>query len=156
MPTKPIIEPTERSNSPPIIKSAAPVPMIINCAVTVSQLSTPSEANIPVPPAVTPKKAKTRTTPAKAPRSGRARNRRHAECRLRRSSMMSTTGVSFAAPSGRIAISRFLADRAAGEAQASRRRSLAVFPGELLDHGDVVLGDEAGAGIDVVGRDDAI
>jgi hypothetical protein len=41
MPAKPIIEPTDRSNSPAIIKRQAPTAMIMNWAETVDQLMTP-------------------------------------------------------------------------------------------------------------------
>ena len=76
MPAKAIIEPTERSNSPPIISREAPVAMIINWAVMTVQLMMPSGRNIPVLPAVMPKNRKTRIAPAIAPNSGRASNRR--------------------------------------------------------------------------------
>jgi hypothetical protein len=41
MPAKPIIEPTERSNSPAIISRQAPTAMIMNWAETTDQLRTP-------------------------------------------------------------------------------------------------------------------
>ncbi|MNY71331.1 hypothetical protein D3C86_2096480 [compost metagenome] len=55
MPAKPIIEPTERSNSPAIIRRHAPTAMIMNCAETTPQFMMPSAANMPVPPATTAK-----------------------------------------------------------------------------------------------------
>jgi hypothetical protein len=44
MPEKPIIEPTDRSNSPAIISRQAPTAMIMNCAETTPQFMTPSAA----------------------------------------------------------------------------------------------------------------
>jgi len=50
MPAKPIIEPIDRSNSPPIISSAAPTEMMPRNAATVAQLTMPSALNMPESP----------------------------------------------------------------------------------------------------------
>ncbi len=120
MPENPIIEPTERSNSPPIINRAAPVPMIISWAATVSQLRMPSEANMPVLPAVMAKKMKTRTAPAKAPRSGRVNSRRKADWRVNRSSTTSTIGATAAGASDCSVILRLAQS---GDGRESRARA---------------------------------
>ena len=54
MPAKPIIEPIDRSNSPPIISSAAPTAMMPRNAATVAQLTMPSALNMPESPAASP------------------------------------------------------------------------------------------------------
>ena len=71
IPAKPIIDPTLRSNSPAIINIQAPTAMIMNCAETVDQFSTPWALNMPLSPAKMMKKAKTATVPTIAPNSGR-------------------------------------------------------------------------------------
>ena len=71
MPAKPIIEPTERSNSPAIINRQAPTAMMMNWAETVDQVITPSGENMPVSRAMAKKNMKTRIAPAIAPSSGR-------------------------------------------------------------------------------------
>ena len=69
-PAKATIEPMERSNSPPIIRSAAPMARIPSCAAGVMKFMKPAMVNIDRS-AVTRKKRTTRTTPAIAPSSGR-------------------------------------------------------------------------------------
>jgi hypothetical protein len=71
IPAKPIMEPTERSNSPAIISRATGAARMPSCAETSRKLMIPLALNKPLPPAVTAKKAKTRTVPANAPNSGR-------------------------------------------------------------------------------------
>ncbi|MNI85546.1 hypothetical protein D3C73_1425500 [compost metagenome] len=63
MPAKPIIEPMDKSNSPPIISKAAPVARMPMKAATVAQLTMPSALNIPDPPATRPNTRKTATVP---------------------------------------------------------------------------------------------
>jgi hypothetical protein len=63
MPAKPIMEPTDRSNSPAIIKRQAPTAMIMNWAETTDQLITPLRANMPLSPAKALKKVKTIMVP---------------------------------------------------------------------------------------------
>ena len=48
MPAKPIIDPTDRSNSPAIISRQAPTAIIINWEDTIPQFIEPSRENIPV------------------------------------------------------------------------------------------------------------
>ena len=71
-PAAPIIEPIERSNSPPIISIEAATAMMPSWAETSRKLMMPGAENRPLPPATTPKKMKTRMVPATAPSSGRA------------------------------------------------------------------------------------
>ena len=70
IPAKPIIDPTDKSNSPPIIKSAAAIAIIPRLAETSKKLIVPYALNIPVSPATIPKKINTRTDPPSAPSSG--------------------------------------------------------------------------------------
>jgi hypothetical protein len=87
MPAKPIIEPTLRSNSPAIISMQAPTAMIMNCAETVDQFSTPCALNMPLLPAKAMKKAKTAMVPTMAPSSGRISAFLRPEISLTRSSL---------------------------------------------------------------------
>src|SRR5918996_4022599 len=75
-PAAPIMEPIERSNSPPIINIEAATAMMPSWAETSRKLMTPSGENRPLPPATMPKKMNTRMAPATAPSSGRAINLR--------------------------------------------------------------------------------
>ena len=86
MPAKPIIEPTERSNSPAIISRQAPTAMIANWADTTPQFIAPSAENIPVSDATSRKKTKTRTAPQMDPSSGRTSTLRSGDISLTRSS----------------------------------------------------------------------
>ena len=86
MSEKPIIEPTERSNSPAIIKRQAPTAMIMNCAETTLQFITPWELNMPLSPAKMKKRTKTMMVPQMPPNSGRIRAWRMRDCCLTRSS----------------------------------------------------------------------
>ena len=70
IPAKPIIEPTDKSNSPPIIKRAAATAIIPKLAETSKKLIVPYALNIPVSPATIPKKIKTSIDPPRAPSSG--------------------------------------------------------------------------------------
>ena len=63
-PAAPIIEPIERSNSPPIISIEAATAMMPSCAETSRKLMMPGAENRPEPPATMPKKMKTRMVPA--------------------------------------------------------------------------------------------
>ena len=86
MPAKPIIEPTERSNSPAIINRQAPTAIITNWADTVVQVITPSGENMPVSRATARKNMKTRMVPAIAPSSGPINALRKRDMSFRRSS----------------------------------------------------------------------
>src|SRR5262245_56177417 len=86
IPAKPIIEPTDRSNSPPIISNAAPTARMPRNAATVPQLTTPSALNMPELPAMKANNRKTRTVPDSDPNSGRLRKRRAAPMSRTRSS----------------------------------------------------------------------
>ena len=86
MPAKPIIEPIDRSNSPPIINSAAPTAMMPRNAATVAQLTMPSALNMPESPATSANNTNTSTAPEIEPNSGRDRKRRHAPMSRTRSS----------------------------------------------------------------------
>ena len=70
IPAKPIIDPTDRSNSPPIINIAAAIAIIPKFADTSRKFSVPYALNIPVSPATIPKKINTNIDPPKAPNSG--------------------------------------------------------------------------------------
>src|SRR5437016_5742487 len=87
MPAKPIIEPIDRSNSPPIISSAAPTEMMPRNAATVAQLTMPSALNMPESPAVSRNTTNTSTAPEIEPNSGRDRKRRSAPISRTRSSV---------------------------------------------------------------------
>ena len=69
----PIIEPIDRSNSPPIISIAAATAMMPSWAETSRKLMMPGAENRPLLPATAAKK--TRMVPATAPSSGRAISR---------------------------------------------------------------------------------
>ena len=75
IPAKPIIEPSERSNSPAIINMQAPMAMMPSWADTSIQLTMPLAENMPVSAATSPKNTNTRTVPARAPSSGRPKTR---------------------------------------------------------------------------------
>ncbi len=72
IPAKPIIDPTDRSNSPAIMRRQAPTAIIINCEDTIPQFIEPSNENMPVSRATKKKNRKTNTTPTIAPKSGRS------------------------------------------------------------------------------------
>ena len=72
IPAKPIIDPTDRSNSPAIMRRQAPTAIMINCEDTIPQFIEPSNENIPVSRATKKKNRKTNTTPTIAPKSGRS------------------------------------------------------------------------------------
>ena len=84
---KPIIEPTERSNSPAIIGRQAPTSITMNWAYTNDQFSTPAALNMPESCAVSRKKAKTSTVPQIPPSSGPIKASRNRELDLTRSSL---------------------------------------------------------------------
>ena len=94
IPAKPIIEPTDRSNSPAIISRQAPTAMIANCAETIVQFNVPSDENMPESRATSRKKTNTRMVPHIEPSSGRIIARVNADCCFTRSS---DATVSFAA-----------------------------------------------------------
>jgi len=94
MPAKPIIDPTDRSNSPAIISRHAPTAMIMNCADTTDQFSTPCGANIPEDPAVRKKNTNTKVRPQIPPSSGRISARRSQDVLLIRSSGAATGSLS--------------------------------------------------------------
>ena len=74
-PAAPIIEPIDRSNSPPIISIAAATAMMPSWAETSRKLMMPGAENRPLLPATAAKKRNTRMVPATAPSSGRAISR---------------------------------------------------------------------------------
>src|SRR5262249_15223775 len=78
MPANPIIDPTDRSNSPPIISNPAPTASSPRNAATVLQLTMPSALNMPELPAVAANSTNTSTAPDNEPNSGRPRKRRTA------------------------------------------------------------------------------
>ena len=84
-PVKAIIEPSERSNSPPIISSAAPMARMPSWAAGDMKFMNPASVNIELS-AVKRKKTVTSTTPAIAPSSGRFINRENGDSALIRSS----------------------------------------------------------------------
>src|SRR5215470_3938184 len=131
MPAKPIIEPMERSNSPPIMRSAAPTAMMPRNAATVAQLTMPSALNMPESPATTKKTAKTSTAPEMEPNSGRDRNRRSGPISRTRSSDGADGALAVAAG---VEIS--------GPVMTALSRGSAILPGVLLHLGDVFLRDE--------------
>ena len=90
MPANPIIEPTDRSNSPEIISRHAPTAMIANWAETMPQFIAPSGLNMPVSAATNRKKTKTRIVPQMAPSSGRIIARRSDDISFKRSSAMTS------------------------------------------------------------------
>ena len=70
IPAKPIIDPIDKSNSPPIISIAAAIAIIPRFADTSKKLSIPYALNIPVSPATIPKNINTNIAPPSAPNSG--------------------------------------------------------------------------------------
>ena len=94
IPANPIMEPTERSNSPAIINRHAPTAMIINWAETTDQLSTPAGPNMPLSNAVKRKKVNTKIVPHIPPSSGRIRACRMLDMDFMRSSPRSADDVS--------------------------------------------------------------
>ena len=73
-PEKATMEPTERSNSPPIISSAAPIARMPSCDAGDMKVTTPASENI-FPLAAKEKKMMIRIRPASAPSSGRRMRR---------------------------------------------------------------------------------
>ena len=71
MPAAPTIEPTDRSNSPAIIRRATAEPMMPTCAATSRYVAVPFRVRKPLSPATTAKMIQTRMAPATAPSSGR-------------------------------------------------------------------------------------
>ena len=100
MPAKPIIEPTERSNSPAIINRQAPTAIMTNWAETVVQVIAPSGENMPVSRAMAKKNMKTRIVPAIAPSSGRIIILRKADISFTRSSSAAGPGFSTSSAMG--------------------------------------------------------
>lgn len=96
IPAKPIMEPTDRSNSPAIINRQAPTAMIMNCAETTDQFSTPWLENIPLSAANNRKKANTAIVPMMPPSSGRIKALRKDDICLMRSSAACGVGVDMA------------------------------------------------------------
>ena len=92
MPAKPIIEPTDRSNSPATINMQAPTAMIMNCALTRLQFMMPCALNMPLSPAKMRKKVKTAMVPTIPPSSGRISQRRTPPIALTLSSSLSFCG----------------------------------------------------------------
>ena len=88
IPAKPIIDPTDRSNSPAIIKRPAPTAIITNCAETIDQFITPRLLNMPLSWAKIRKNVKTATVPTIPPSSGRINAFRSLENFLIRSSVV--------------------------------------------------------------------
>ena len=88
IPAKPIIDPTERSNSPAIINRVTGAARMPSCADTSRKLMMPLAENKPLPPATIAKKTKTRIVPATAPSSGRLSRRPKNETCLIRSSCL--------------------------------------------------------------------
>src|SRR3954471_11613576 len=121
MPAKPIIEPMDRSNSPPIISSAAPTAMMPRNAATVAQLTIPSALNMPESPATNPNSTNTSTAPEIEPNSGRDRKRRHAPMSRTRSS----DGGMGAAP--------ITGEESRDRPWRPRGDASAILPGVLLD-----------------------
>src|SRR5919106_6081230 len=157
-PAAPIIEPIERSNSPPIISMQAATAMIPSCAETSRKLITPSAVNMPLPRATKAKKMNTRMVPATAPSSGRAMALRIQGVRCRRSSTVGAVvaGTSSSPRIGERNRPRDGAPPGAGRAP-SRGGRLADALLAQLDHlGGVVRRDEAGAGHHRASRHDAV
>ena len=75
MPAKPIIEPTERSNSPAIINSDTAAAKMPSWAETSRKLTMPLALKSPLLPATIAKNTTTSTAPAAAPSSGRLSRR---------------------------------------------------------------------------------
>ena len=93
-PVKAIIDPIERSNSPPIMRRAAAIARIPSCAAGARTFITPASVNIDAS-AVARKKIVTRTRPAAAPSSGRRMARVASEVVFRRSSRAAAVGAAF-------------------------------------------------------------
>jgi hypothetical protein len=83
------MEPTERSNSPPIIKSAAPMARMPSWAAGDMKVRMPESVNIRSL-ATIQKKSATSRTPASAPSSGRRISRVRKEVCFSRSSAVTT------------------------------------------------------------------
>ena len=87
IPANPIIEPTERSNSPAIINRHAPTAIIMNWAETTDQFNTPAGLNMPLSNAVKMKNVKTKIVPHMPPNSGRIKAWRQLDIDFTRSSL---------------------------------------------------------------------
>ena len=92
MPAKPIMEPTDRSNSPATMSMQAPTAMIMNCALTWLQFMMPCALNMPLSPAKMMKNRKTAMVPMIPPSSGRISQRRNPPISLTRSSDFALVG----------------------------------------------------------------
>jgi hypothetical protein len=99
-PAKAIIEPSDRSNSPPIISSATATARMPSWAETSRKLTVPRALNRPLSPAKTAKKNSTSTQPAAAPSSGRRRAWRAKPISRTRSSRLFACCCSVTAISG--------------------------------------------------------
>ena len=97
-PAKAIIDPIERSNSPPIISIAAPIAKMPSWAAGVIKFIIPESVNMALS-AVIKKKIVTRTTPAIAPSSGRFISRAPKDSFLSRSSVSIWTVSAMPVPS---------------------------------------------------------
>jgi hypothetical protein len=86
IPAKPIMDPTDKSNSPAIISKHAPTAIIMNCDETIDQFNTPEGENMPESPAERKKKKKTKIVPQIPPSSGRISAWRKVDLCLIRSS----------------------------------------------------------------------
>src|SRR5215471_5642675 len=162
MPANPIMEPTDRSNSPAIISSAAATAMIPSCAETSRKVTTPSMENIPLRPATIAKNNRTRIAPATAPSSGRIMSRRMRGVCLSRSSGCAEAAVMLllpVMPSGpglRPDVPG--SSLAAGAAGWRRRRasSADALLAQIDDFCRIVLGHEAGTREDVGTRHQSV
>src|SRR5258708_38376247 len=85
IPVAPTVEPTDRSNSPPIISSATGTARIAYSAETLNQLDVANKLTKLLLPATMAKKIHTAIEPATAPVSGRTRSRRSGLARSVRS-----------------------------------------------------------------------
>lgn len=104
-PAKPIIEPNERWNSPPIMSRTAATATIPSCADTSRKVTTPKAEKMPVPRAATAKNRNTDMQSTTAPSSGRAISRRASGTRTMRSSLRIAPIVAIPAP-GRLRSAR--------------------------------------------------
>mmetsp|Transcript_22736 Transcript_22736/g.37606 ORF Transcript_22736/g.37606 Transcript_22736/m.37606 type:complete len:569 (+) Transcript_22736:230-1936(+) len=155
IPAKPIIEPTDRSNSPAIINRHAPTAMMANCADTIDQFMTPAGPNMPLSRAVSRKKIKTRIMPAMPPNSGLIRASRNRERFRTRSSASWGLDPSVIGPRP----CQRLCEREKGRpvCQAARWFSdLAELARELFDFFQAICGHKTGAGVDVVAGQNAV
>ncbi len=148
-PVNATIEPTERSNSPPIMRSAAPIAKMPSWAAGVMKFRIPARVNI-LGSAVKRKKIVTRARPAMAPSSGRFMSREMSETFFTLSSALSTARSDILFPS---VLHEMRGMRAPLPQQSSLTDALS---GQLYNLTGFISGDQVWTGWNVATRDKSV